>query len=730
MNIRNLGSVLLLVALTACDANQSESQQSVAASPPADSSSIPAAPSVERANSQFQPVTDERLGGAADEPHNWLSHGRTYDEQRFSPLTGITDQNVVNLKLAWFQDLDYKRGIEATPIVVDGVLITTSSWSVVHAFDAASGDPLWKFDPKVPHSWGQYACCDVVNRGVAVWGNKVFVGALDGHLIAIDLQTGEEIWRKLTIDPSQPYTITGAPRVVKGKVMIGNGGSEWGVRGYISAYDAATGEMVWRFYTIPGNPAEPIESEALEMAAKTWADGEWWKMGGGGTVWDAMAFDPELDLFYFGVGNGSPWPAHERGQSGQDNLFLSSIVAVRPDTGEYVWHYQTTPGDSWDFTATQHIILADLDIQGEARKVLMQAPKNGFFYVLDRATGELISAENYVPVSWASHIDMATGRPVLTQNEPYGEEPVLVFPGPGGGHNWHPMAFSPETGLVYIPAQELPFPYALDPEFKYKPGYSNYGVNFLASMGPKTVAELEPLMAFLKGRILAWNPVTQKAEWAVEHAGPWNGGILATAGNLIFQGTPAGEFAAYTADAGKKVWSWQVQTGALAGPISYAVGDEQYIAITVGWGTAMGMAGGALAEMQKVESRSRMLAFKLHGRAQLPPIAPSEPRALPPAPEIVLDESQVAAGQHAYYNRGHCSTCHGDNAISGGQIPDLRYATPATHDNWNAIVIGGQRNALGMPGFAGVLTEAESEAIQMYVLSRRQELISEVASPK
>ena len=568
----------------------------------------------------------------------------------------------------------------------------------------------------------------MVNRGVAIWEDKVYLGTLDGYLVALDAKSGDVVWRQLTIDQSRPYTITGAPRVVKGRVIIGNGGSEFGVRGYVSAYDARTGDLAWRFYTVPGNPAEPFESEALEMAATTWKGGEWWTIGGGGTVWDSMAFDPELDLLYIGVGNGSPWTRQLRSPGGGDNLFLSSIVALRPDTGEYVWHYQTSPGDSWDYTATQHMILADIKIEGAQRKVLMQAPKNGFFYVIDRTNGKLISAENFVPVNWASHIDLESGRPVLSENAFYGEEARLTVPGPSGGHNWHPMAYSPRTGLVYIPAQEMPFAFALNPEFVYYPGHANHGVDLTVLASPEDPELLEPLLKLLKGRILAWDPVAQKSAWTVEQAGPWNGGLLATAGNLLFQATPSGEFAAYRADTGDKLWSFDCQTGAVASPVSYTVGDEQYIAITVGWGTTLAMLGGEVSRRLTVKNKNRMLAFKLNATTQLPAVQPPVKKKLPPPPDIGFDETLVAQGKQVYYGQGHCFLCHGDGAISGGMVTDLRYSTPAIHKLWDTIILDGGYSDLGMPGYGDKLSEEQSRAVQMYVLSRAEVLRTQLGA--
>jgi PQQ-dependent dehydrogenase (methanol/ethanol family) len=438
----------------------------------------PASPAPEPAPATTALVDNDRIVNADAEPGNWLSNGRTYSEQRYSPLDQVNEATVGDLGLAWYLDLDTSRGQQASPLIVDGVMYSTSAWSKVQALDAATGELLWQYDPEVPPEWDAKACCGVQNRGAAVWKGRVYAGTLDGRLIALNAETGKLDWETRTTDASFRYSITGAPRIVKDKVIIGNGGAEYGVRGYVTAYDTETGEQVWRFYTVPGDPAKGFESETMAMAAETWS-GTWWSQGGGGTAWDSFAYDAELDLFYIGVGNGSPWPRALRSPGGGDNLFLCSIVAVRPDTGEYVWHYQTVPGDTWDYTAVQHMILADIEIAGELRKVIMQAPKNGFFYVLDRQTGEFLSAENYMPVNWATHIDPDTGRPVETEFARYDEtgEAVKIIPGPGGAHNWQPMSYSPDTGLVYIPAKQEPNVYFLDEGFSYRSFGVNLGTN-------------------------------------------------------------------------------------------------------------------------------------------------------------------------------------------------------------------------------------------------------------
>ena len=677
------------------------------------------------ANTAVKPaqVDAARIVQADQDPGNWLTHGRTYSEQRFSPLAKIDASNVKQLGLAWSVDLDTHRGQEATPLIIDGVLYSTSAWSKVQAINAASGNLLWQYDPKVPGETGVKACCDTVNRGVAAYEGKLFLGTLDGRLVALDAATGSEVWSVVTVDQSQAYTITGAPRVIKGKVIIGNGGAEFGVRGYVSAYDAQTGKMLWRFYTVPGDPSQPFEAPILEQAAKTWR-GEWWKLGGGGTVWDSMAYDPELDLLYIGTGNGSPWNQQHRSPGGGDNLFVSSIVALKPDTGEYAWHYQSTPGETWDFTATQHIVLADLTLAGQPRKVLMQAPKNGFFYVIDRTNGELISAKPFVPVNWASEIDLKTGRPVENPAARFmnPKQPALVMPGPYGAHNWHPMSFSPQTGLVYIPAQELAMAYLHDPKFKGRPLGFNIGIDVTAIMTPDDPQIRAAALATVRGSLKAWDPVTQKEKWSVQHPGAWNGGVLSTAGNLVFQGNVGGEFVAYDAADGTKLWSFPAQTGIVAAPATYTVGDAQYVVVLAGWGGTYAISGGDASRLGgPAINRSRVLAFKLGGSAALPEPTRAPPLAKPPA--LVGDTQLSHQGQVVFHT--FCSTCHGDSAVAGGVVPDLRWSqTNRSEQAWRDVVIDGSRKDRGMVSFAAVMSAAEAESIRAYVIKRANDTYS------
>ena len=659
-------------------------------------------------------VDAARIINADSEPGSWMSHGRTYSEQRFSPLDSISKTNVGTLGLGWFADIDTDRGQEATPIVVDGVLYVSTAWSRVKAFDARTGQALWSFDPKVPGEWGVNACCDVVNRGVAVWKGKVFVGTLDGRLVALDSKTGSKLWDVMTIDQSKPYTITGAPRVIKGKVLIGNGGAEFGVRGYISAYDADTGKMDWRFYTVPGNPADGFESPALETAAKTWS-GQWWRIGGGGTVWDSMSYDPGLDLLYIGVGNGSPWNHTLRSEGKGDNLFLSSIVALKPDTGEYVWHYQSTPGESWDHTATQQIIIADLVIDGQKRHVLMQAPKNGFFYVIDAATGKLISAKNFTQVAWATHVDLATGRPVENPAARYDEtgKPFQSTHNPNGAHTWHSMAYSPQTGLVYLPIHGTPFIFGKPAKYNPVKMATNVGSDFSGNAGldPKWVHDNT------YGRLIAWDPVNQKEVWRVERAGQANGGALATAGGLVFQGTGSGEFTALDAATGQQLWSAATQTGVVAAPMSYAIDGEQYVAIMVGTGSSWAMIGGD-SNMKGfvLPNVSRLLVYKLGGKVQLP-AAPAMLRPPMNPPPATAPAATVGRGASVYDT--WCSSCHGAGAIGIGIVPDLR-RTPllASAEAWEQVVIGGERKPRGMASFASVMSPEDAQAVRAFVTLR------------
>lgn len=643
----------------------------------------------------------------ASSSEEWPTYGLDYSETRFSKLTQISTDNVSKLGLAWTYDLGSTRGVEATPLVVDGVMYVTGSWSVVHAINVRTGKALWTFDPKVPRPDGAKGCCDVVNRGVAIYEGKVFVGAFDGRLIALDAASGQKLWEEDTrLKPDSMATITGAPRVYKGKVIIGNGGAELGLRGYITAYDASTGKQLWRWFTVPGDPSEPFENKAMEAAAKTWdPSGRYWEAGGGGTVWNSMAFDPELNLMYVGVGNGAPWSRNRRSPKGGDNLYLGSVVALNPDTGEYVWHYQETPGDNWDYTSTQDIILADATIDGAPRKVLLHAPKNGFFFVVDRTNGKFISAKNFVPVNWASGYGK-DGRPIELPGV-RSARPYEIIPGPFGGHNWHSMSYNPALGLAFIPAQHVPLAMADDPHWKYRsniPGQPMSGIGWnTGSLLGGTATKAEPF-----GRLIAWDPVKQKQVWSQDYASPWNGGTLSTAGNLVFQGTADGRFVAYDARNGHKLWESPVGSGVIAAPMTYMIDGKQYVSIAVGW-------GGIFGQSQRGTDRSSpgtVYTFVVDGKAPLPQFGKYAQSEL--LSGVPYDKKDVAAGGGLYVS--NCLFCHGVPGVDkGGNLPNLGYAPREAIANLETFVLDGAMAEQGMPDFKGKLTAQDVKKLKAFI---------------
>ena len=661
-------------------------------------------------------IDDARLNDADADAANWLMYGRTHDGHRFSPLDAINESNVGVLGLAWSVELDTTRGLEATPLVVDGVIYTTGSWSVVYAIDARTGQLLWTYDPEVPRARvAFFVCCDVVNRGVALYRGKVYVGTIDGRLVALDAQTGQPVWTVQTTDTSKPYVITGYPRIASGKVLIGNAGAEFGIRGYVTAYDAESGAQAWRVYTVPGDPSLGFESEAMERAAATWS-GEWWKAGGGGPVWEGIVYDPELDYVYFGTGNPTAWYRALRGVEPQDNLYAASILAVRASDGEQMWHFQSVPGDNWDYDATAPLMFANLTIDGRERRVIMQAPKNGFFYVLDRATGEFISGTPFVDgISWATGLDPKTGRPIETPSAYAGLEAIVVSPGPSGAHNWEPMAFSPATGLVYLPAKVgTQMLHAPNPDWKFDAATYNLGMNYAYS-GPR----LNDLFAkpSATGELVAWNPVERRAAWRASYPVVSGGGVLATAGNLVFQGRADGIVAAYRATDGTKLWEFDAATGIMAPPVTYLVDGVQQVTVMVGWGGSDGLMNAPGLGSVK-HGYGRVVTFKLGGTATLAPRPFGH--AAPPVPAITMSSSpeQIAEGAGLY--SGNCFACHGVAAVAGA-LPDLRYATAEVHAQFDAIVLGGARAAPGMPAFGDRLTADQVHAIQAYILSRAAE---------
>ncbi|MGD9902131.1 MAG: PQQ-dependent dehydrogenase, methanol/ethanol family [Vicinamibacterales bacterium] len=523
------------------------------------------------AAAQQRPVDDGTLRHPP--AGEWVTHGYDYAETRHSPLEQINQGNVAQLQKAWSVEVGANGKLETTPLYSNGVLYGTSTYGIVFAIDARNGSLKWRWDPALVRGGiadgAARFCCGPVNRGLALYKGRVYVGLLDGRLVALDAETGYVSWAVQTTPVGRDYSITGAPRIVKGRVVIGNGGGEYGVRGYLTAYDAESGKQAWRWWVVPGDPSKGLEDRSMEVALKTWK-GEWWKYGGGGTPWDAIAYDPDANLVYVGTGNGSPWSRDHRSQGEGDNLYLSSIVALNADTGRYVWHYQTTPGDDWDYNAAQHMILADLTISGRVRKVLMQAPKNGFFYVIDRLTGELISAQPFTTVTWATHIDLKTGRPVETPEGRYAQRAMRISPAAVGAHHWPPMAYNPKTGLVYFPGQDTSMIYQSAPAMEFKEGQWNTGTQRSGQRPTKT------------GFFVAWDPVQNQERWRIEFGE--GGGVLSTAGDLIFVGANAGNFVALDPLGGKTLWEAKVLTG-VATPITYELDGKQYVAVVSGIST-------------------------------------------------------------------------------------------------------------------------------------------------
>jgi quinohemoprotein ethanol dehydrogenase len=649
-------------------------------------------------------IDDQMLRAAPGDGANWITHGGDLAETRFSPLDRINAGNVGELRLLWSIDTGMRRGQEATPIVVDGVMYVTTSWSLVIALDAKTGTEIWRYDPKVPREWGPRACCDVVNRGVAVYRGRVYVGTLDGRLVALDAATGKVAFEKLTIDPQKSYTITHAPRIADGKVIIGNGGAEYGVRGYVSAYDAGSGELVWRTYTVPGDPSKPAETKAIEKALETWKDaGKWLKIGAGGTVWDSISYDPALGLVYVGTGNGVAWDREKRSPGGGDNLYLASILALDAQTGEQKWHYQTTPGDTWDFDSAQQMTLVDLEIGGKKRHVLMQAAKNGFFYVLDRQSGELLSANPFAEVTWAKGVDLKTGRPIEAAGVRYEKDAAVIKPTPFGAHNWQPMSFSPMTGLVYVPVNEVTGGYGQDPDFQIhpSPGFMNLGIDLWA------FKDLTRKLA--SGHLLAFDPVKGKEVWRAQYGTAWNGGTLATKGNLVFEGTADGRFVAYRAGDGKKLWEAPVGTGVIAAPVTYLADGVQQVTIVAGWGGVFALFGGDAAAAAGVGPGGKVLTFALKSR---------EDKKETPAEGVKAPtdaDKRFARGERLFHY--NCAACHGAAAVGGGVLPDLRKSGSYVQQNFLQIVAGGIAN-VGMPQFGPLLSKDDIESIRNYVVEK------------
>jgi quinohemoprotein ethanol dehydrogenase len=703
IRIRLIPFFLLLAVLTGCSPADNETSQSSMQSDAGSSFGAEAVVSGSAAN-----VSRQRLLDAENEPGQWMMVGGTYEERHYSPLDVINRDNVSELNLAWYADYDVNLSQQGTPLYIDGVIYVSTAWSKVNAFDARTGELLWHYDPQTNREIVSKVCCGIVNRGIAAYEGKIYLGTLDGYIVAINANTGVEEWRKLTVDPDAQYTITSAPRIIKGQVLIGNSGSEKTARGYLGAYDAQTGEDLWRVYTVPGNPELGFETPQMEMAAATWS-GQWWELGGGGTVWDAIVYDELNDLVIFGTGNGTPWDQRARDPAGGDNLFVASILAVDADTGEYAWHYQTTPGDTWDYDAMSPMMLLDLEVDGVERHVVAQPNKNGFFYMLDAGTGELLRGYPFTEVNWATGIDMDTGRPIEVPEARYDFENIYnLVPGVQGGHGWHANAWNPDTGYIYIATQRAYFAMQSDANFTPNPTGNNLAINMGANFtyyrdNPDAPREFV-------GYVSAWDPVTGEEVWRGEENDGPTGGVLSTGGGLVFSGggNNTNEFRAYDTVSGEKLWSFDTQTGMVAAPITFEMDGKQYIAASVG----INQAGNYFAP-----NYSRLLVFGLGGDAQLPQPLTYTPRELNP-PALTASQDVVTTGGQLYGQ--YCSVCHGTGGQQrGANFPNLM-VSPMLHsqDAFDQVVLEGIRADKGMVSFADQFSDEESEAIRWFIVAQ------------
>lgn len=688
--------------------------------------------------------------------NDWPTFNGTYGEQHFSALNEINAKNISKLGLAWYMDLDAGNTVTG-PIEVGNTVYISVGYSVVHAIDAVSGKLLWKYDSNVAKYAGIRLRQGWGSRGLAWWNNKIYVGTIDGRLIALDAKTGDEVWVVNTLKEitGGSYYVTGAPRVFDGKVIIGNGGTEHAsTRGFVTTYDAETGKQLWRFYIVPGNPKDGFENKAMEMAAETW-HGEWWKYGGGGNAWNAFTYDAEFDQILIGTGNGSPWNIKVRSQGKGDNLFLCSVVALDAKTGEYRWHYQINPGETWDYNASMDMQLGEAEIDGKQRKIVVTAPKNGFFYVIDRTNGKLISAEKIAKANWANHIDLETGRPVENPEARYPNGTFTLYPSSAGAHSWLPMSFDDENNRVFIPVMELGARYddrMVDiKNWKHLPG-NGFDVAVVMELHYDRNRKLTDPMS----KLLAWDVIKQKEIWSVPGPGSWNGGVLATRGDVVFQGQITGEFKAYDAENGKLLWSFDAGDPVLAPPITYMADGKQYVTVLTGLGTSISAYGQSLGALPDYKTmKRRVLTFALHGNSELPSetiatamleeieelgesishfihgdgdqLAISQPikaventRIAFPDPDYkTADKKTLETAKLVFINR--CMACHGDNAVAVGQAPDLRtsWIVPVEPAFISFLRVGSKER--GMPSFEEV-PEEQLLLIREYIRSEAAKL--------
>lgn len=667
-------------------------------------------------------ITDKEISDPSNTA-DWLAYGRTHSEQRFSPLEDINTDNVSKLKPAWYLDLPDKSDMVGTPLVVDGILYYHGEMNRVRAIDARNGKLVWEYDPKVSDEIKKGAMRKVFwkhSRGLSTYGDKIFIGTWDGRVIGINRKTGKEVWQTRTFDYSEPLNITGHVKAFDGKVLVGNGGTELGpTRGYVTAYDAETGKQLWRFYIVPGNPADGFEDEAQEMAAKTWT-GKWWEHGGGGNAWHGITYDPELDTLYFGTGNGSPWNRKHRSPDGGDNLFLSSLVAVDADTGKYKWHVQSAPGETWDYTSTMDIVLADLKIGGKDVKAIMHAPKNGFFYVIDRTNGKVLSAEKFVDVNWSTKFDLEKQRHIVSDNAWYWDGEENIYPSAFGAHTWHAMSYNPNLGLAFIPTNHLGNTFKDEGKGKvdttWRMAKHKLG---LGLTGWQLTKDPHPT----RGSLQAWDPIKNKRVWQVNQTYAWGAGTLATAGNLVFQGLPTGKLHAYDARDGKVLWEFDAGLGISAPPITYKLDGRQYVSLLIGPGGALASNFGGPGELgfeghgwkYGVHQR-RLISFALDGAVDVPKQPP--PQLAKPIfdKDFKVDEKKAADGAGVFASNV-CVGCHGGGAIAGMKAPDLR-ESPAvlsgSEDTFKSIVRDGALLGNGMPKYP-TLTDEELDSLRHYI---------------